>query len=132
MKYLKGTLAAFLIVTIFSVIQAKAGSMTFNNIQIPSLKVSYTSGQVSKDTTNAQSIMKRTCKDNLSGDNRAVEAQVHNMFGGDNYSNWLSIPYSWASWSEEKTRNISEYKLNIRASSKLLSSASFWGSWALN
>lgn len=131
MKYLRGTLLLLVVTTAVAVWNVEAGSLNFQNIKIPAFKNNYISAQVKKTTTQAQSIKKTSCKDDWSGDGRVITARTRNMYGGDNYSEWIEVPYSYNTWGSSN-REISYYTVHLQSDKWLASTATFNGTWVYN
>ena len=82
MKYLKGTMIAFVVSLILSS-SANALSLTFSNITIPALRKTYTSEErVRTNTINEQTLHTINAIDKVSGDGRAIDARVKGMNTG--------------------------------------------------
>ncbi|MCM1370969.1 MAG: hypothetical protein NC181_03665 [Clostridium sp.] len=131
MKYLKGTLVAFVATFIFSLVYVSAGNtLTFIDITIPGFQGTYTSEQRDKtDNINMQYIEKYDAIDDLSGDNRAVNARVRGMLAGMQNSSWVATVADTKVALGDNSKTLGSWKMELKANKWLVSSASFWGMW---
>jgi len=133
MKYIKISLSIFIFTLIFSASYSKAIVSVINDITIPSLSGIWTIGEeVAKYNSSEQKAMKTSCTDNLSGDERAIEARTYDMYGGGNYSSWIVLSTSYKGWGSENTEYNTSYKIQLRAKSSLLTTATFYGRWMVD
>lgn len=131
MKYLKISVAVFFIALVFSTINANALIVNLEDITIPIFKGTWISAQKDKDNWSYQYIKKTKCTDDLSGDGRVINARTQDMYGGGNFSSWITVPYTYATWGDYNGDK-STYRLHLQSNKWLATTASFWGTWNLD
>lgn len=134
MKYLKATLALFIVTFMFAVMNANANTqkVTLTDITIPILKGTYVSSQEDKEFTNTQYIKKTKCKDDVSGDGRVILARVKAMFSNVDGSEWVEAKPKKNIAFDDESKKIGGWKLWLQSNKNLLTTASFWGEWTVN
>ena len=129
MKYLKGTMIAFVVGLILSS-SANALSLTFSNITIPAFKGTYTSDErVKSNTTNEQTLHTINATDRISGDGRAINARVKGMLSGMSTTSWKSAPKGKVISFGSSSREIGSWKLQLQSNKNLPTKAGYWGTW---
>lgn len=126
MKLSKCILALFTISAIFALSSAEAGtSISFTNIEIPSLKRIYKSSQYIKDTGTKQYVKTIDME-------APMEARTYAVYDPVGYTSWVSlVKGSEINWGSQNNK-ANQYRLEIRCKSNHITSKGFWGSWKYN
>lgn len=131
MKYIKGTLAVFVVSLVFSAFSVDALRVVFNDITIPTWSGIYTSAEKTKEGNDRQYITKENAIDSLTGDGREIKARTYRTTGGSNYSTWITAPKGQkVTWGDINT-SPNFYKLQLKSNKSLPTTAGFWGVWEL-
>ncbi len=132
MKYIKGTLAVFVVSLIFSAFKVDAlSSISLIDVEIPSFKGIYSSAQKTKTVEGQQYITKVNAIDRLSGDGRNIEARTYKTTENNNTTEWLQLPKGKRVTWEASNSSVNFYKLHLRSVKSLPTTAGFWGTWEL-
>lgn len=132
MKYVKYAFGIFIVTMIMSLSGVSALVVEIVNIQIPIMQMSWVSKEYNKQTTGNQSVMKTQSYDNITHDPRAIKARTYAVYGGGNYSDWVTVPQNKWAVITGSNKQIEPYKLNLRSDKQLLTTATFYGNWNIN
>jgi len=130
MKKIKGMFLVFAVTCLLSIMGVNAGNYrSFIGITIPAMQGTYTSTSEHKSTISNQTVKKNGAKDNLSGDERAIQSRLSG----------LATAYIDVSTSYKALKNNGslgqipgDYKIEFKAKTWTASSATFTGSWILD
>ncbi len=131
-KLLKVMVLIFVVTGITSVVVAKAytGYVGFADVSIPSFQGLYYGPTAYKETSSKQYAHKLHAYDNLSHDERAIDAQV---CLGSSCTAWLRLPTgSTKTWGNTMTMSDVQYSIRIRNGTSLITGSSFYGDWYLD
>ena len=129
MKYLKGTMVGFAASLIFS-LSANALSLTFSNITIPALSNIYTSSiRIKSNTKNKQTLYTIDAKDRLTNDGRVIQARVRNTVSGGVTTAWQNATKGSTINFGTDSREIGEWKIQLKSKKSLPTKAGYWGTW---
>lgn len=130
MKYVKGSLLLLAVTTVLSMAGVNASTYrSFTGVSIPAFSGIYTSESASKAAWGKQSAYKVGAIDKLSGDERAMQARTN---GGGNISGYVTLPKGSETTITGNNTVPGSYSLQLRASTSLISGASFSGHWYLD
>lgn len=123
----------FAITCVLSLGDIKADSyLGFAGIKLPALSSAYTSDEVQKTTDSIQKVKSFGAVDNLSGDDRAVEAKLANIattyvdLKTGSYVDLKYVTSSSEGWYHGK------YKIQFRCKKATLSTATLSAMWVLD
>lgn len=132
MKYIKGTLAVFVVSLVFSAFSVGAlNSISLIDVEIPIFKGLYISSQKTKTVDGQQYITKVNAIDRVSGDGRNIESRTYRTTGNNNTTEWLTLPKGKRVTWKTSNSSVNFYKLHLRSVKSLPTTAGFWGTWEL-
>lgn len=129
MEKIKIVVSLFAISFIFSVTGVNAAYHSFIGITIPSMSGTYTSDSVYKNTISNQTVKKNGAKDNLSGDERAIQSRLNGI--GASYID-VATSYRTLANNGSLGQIPGDYKIEFKAKKWTASSVTFSGSWILD
>ena len=131
MKFLKITVTLFIIVLCLSLSGVNATTyFTIQGITIPAMSANWTSQQVDKGhDANEQKVKKISCKDNVSGDGRAISGRILYLFSGGGYTEYKTLPQDVNVSFGNNTISMGAYKLQIKSNKKLLTTTKASINW---
>lgn len=132
MKYLKGTLIAFVVTVVFCTVSVSAAQYSMANVSIPSLKGIATTEKVNKDNFSPQKFDLTACTDSVTGKELGAEVRTYSVnYGG--YTSFVTAKKGKkVTISSSKHTNPGTYKLNVRANTSSLFNAKLFGTWVLD
>lgn len=132
MKYLKGTLIAFVFTAIFCTVSVSATQYAMANVSIPNLQGIATTEKVNKDNFSPQTFDLVSCRDSVTGNQLGAQVRTYSV----NYTNYTNFKTAKINEkitiSSSKHNNPGTYKLNVRADTSSLFSAKLFGTWVLD
>ena len=131
-KLLKIMVVVFVVTGVCSVISAKAytGYVGFVGVEIPNFQRVYVGPLATKETERQQYARKNRANDSLSYQERAIDAQV---CLGDHCTDWLELPKGQLrTWGDTQTQADTDYRIQLRNGTSLLTGSSFYGDWYLD
>ena len=131
-KFLKVMLLLLVVTGITSVLGANAytGHVGFAGVAIPNFQGLYYGPTAYKETNSKQYGYKLHAYDNLSHDERAIDAQV---CLGSSCTAWLRLPAgSKKTWGNTMTMANVDYSIRLRNGTSLMTGSSFYGTWYLD
>lgn len=137
MKYLKVTLTIFIATFAFVTVSANAINNTpvvvaINDITIPILKKNWTSEQKIKFNNTYQYVTKTDCYDNLSKDGRAIEGNIYSLLHGVEPTGYKELPKGEKINFGENSKNLGNWRLQLKSKKSFATTASFWGVWVVD
>lgn len=132
MKYLKGTLIAFIVTAAFCTCSVSAAQYSMANVSIPNLKGIATTEKVNKDNFSPQTFDLTACTDSVTGQELGAQVRTYSVnYGG--YTDFVTAKKGKkVTISSSKHTNPGTYKLNVRANTSSLFSAKLFGTWVLD
>lgn len=134
MKYIKYMALLLAITTVLAASGVSAGSVAIVNLTIPNLSHTVTTGNHNKDNFGVQSAVKTGCKDNLSGNEMAIQTRVYSINYGS-YGNWYNLPKGsnvTITSSDGVLASPGTFRLNLKAKNSFVTTGNFNGAWNLN
>lgn len=134
MKYLKGTMALFIVTLFLGIAGVNAREYTqLINITIPRFRGNFVSKQVDKgnDWEFTQKVKKTAISDDLTGDGRAIEGSIQGMFAGMITTDWKNLPHGSNIDFGEGTEVQGGWKLWLRSTKSLPTTATASLNWDL-
>lgn len=133
MKYVKITMALFLITAVFATFNASAAVVAITDFTIPRSSNIATTGKHDKDNFSYQYATKTTCTDSVSGNEMAIQGNVYSV-NYNRYSGWKSLPkgQSVQLTTDNSNSHPGTYKLNLKATNSFITTGRFYGAWHLD
>lgn len=132
-KILKIMFLVFAVSGVVSVVSVKAYTsyVGFAGVSIPSFQGIYSGPSAYKETYSQQYAHKLHAYDNLTNDERAIDAQV---CLGSTCTDWLRLPQGQTkTWGNTMTMgNNTIYNIRMRNGTSLVTGSSFYGDWYLD
>ena len=132
MRKIKILFGLLIVTCVFSLLGVNASSYaSFIGIDIPAFNGNYTSGYYTKTEYGNQYFKKTSAIDQLSGDERAIQARLK-----DTAESWVTAPKGQVVQLDSSNYGsglgTGSYRINIRASKSTVSKAWFNGYWYLD
>ena len=132
-KFLGAVVAVFVVAGMVNALGVKAytGYVGFLGVAIPNFQGIYVGPEATKETTSQQYAHKLHAYDNLSHDERAIDAQV---CLGSTCNSWLRLPQGQVkTWGNSMMYgNGTVYTIRLRNGTSLITGSSFYGDWYLD
>ena len=137
MKYLKITLTIFIVTFALVTVSANAINdnpvvVAINDITIPTLRKTWTSEQFLKYNNTTQFVTETDCIDKVSGDGRAIEGNAISLLHGVGSTGFKELPKGKKIDMGEVSKNMGNWKLQLRSKKSFVTTASFWGIWLVD
>ncbi len=133
MKYLKITVLAFFVTLVLSSVGVNATMYTITELKIPINNGLATSNQVVKyDAGGYHMLNKFDCKDNISGDPRAIIGYIRALVGGGNVSVRKELPKGTNVVFDSYTPDSGTFYTVYYSKKTLPTSATYWGFWTVD
>lgn len=133
MKYLKVTLLAFIVALCLCLSGVNATQyLKIRGIKVKSFQAAWISEQIDKDFDgNNQKVKKISCNDDVSGDGRAIMGNIKSMFGNGASTGYKDLPQGTNVNFGSGTSEAGGYKLLIKSTKSLLTTATAGVNWDL-
>ena len=130
MKYLKITFAAFAIALCLNLTGVNATQyFKIRGIKIPILSVDWTSKQADKGyDMNNNKIKKVACKDDVTGDGRALSGRVLRLTAPAGKTSYIELPQG-SNVEFKNTDEMGAYKIQIKSNKSLVTTATADINW---
>lgn len=131
MKKFKVVFSVFVVTCILSIMNVKAGYLVISGVTIPSFSGIYTSEEAIKDTVSGQYLKKIGAVDKISGDGRAILAQIQGVPYGFTQladSGFTTMPISNGGYGGVP----GPYRMLLKSKKWLATEAYFTGNWVLD
>lgn len=133
MKYLKITVLAFFVTLALSSMGVNATMYTVTGLKIPVNNGLVKSNQIVKyDAGGYHMLNKFDCKDNISGDSRAIRGYIRAIVGGGQVSKSELLPKGKDVVFYDYTTDSGTFYTVYYSEKKLPTTATYWGYWTID